>query len=63
MPCDQCQVLSINGMACHETGCTNSWLHPVSDKPYKKDCKWCGEEFRPKEKFQTVCKRCAKEAR
>jgi hypothetical protein len=23
MNCDQCQMLSINGTACHETGCPN----------------------------------------
>jgi hypothetical protein len=22
--CDQCEMLSINGVACHETGCPNS---------------------------------------
>lgn len=24
MNCNQCEMLSINGMACHETGCPNS---------------------------------------
>jgi len=24
MHCDQCQMLSINGVPCHETGCPNS---------------------------------------
>ena len=24
MHCNQCQMLSINGVACHETGCPNS---------------------------------------
>jgi hypothetical protein len=24
MNCDQCEMLSINGMACHETGCPNA---------------------------------------
>ena len=24
MHCDQCEMLSINGVACHETGCPNS---------------------------------------
>ena len=24
MRCDQCEMLSINGVACHETGCPNS---------------------------------------
>ena len=24
MKCDQCEMLSINGVACHEIGCPNS---------------------------------------
>lgn len=24
LSCDQCQMLSINGVACHETGCPNA---------------------------------------
>lgn len=24
MQCDQCEMLTINGVACHETGCPNS---------------------------------------
>lgn len=24
MKCDQCEMVSINGVACHETGCPNS---------------------------------------
>lgn len=24
MKCDQCEMLSINGVACHETGCPNA---------------------------------------
>jgi len=23
MPCDQCEMLNINGLNCHETGCPN----------------------------------------
>jgi hypothetical protein len=48
MRCDQCQMLSINGVACHETGCPNSrktwdadrgeWLRLV-------ECSQCGAEF------------------
>ena len=46
MNCDNCQMISINGMACHETGCHNSratwnkdreqWIHYV-------ECFDCGE--------------------
>ena len=43
--CDQCEMLSINGVACHETGCPNSrktWDAERQDwiKTYK--CFICG---------------------
>ncbi len=47
--CDQCQLLRINGVVCHETGCPNAW------KDSKRECKWCGKEFRPKHQAQQVC--------
>jgi hypothetical protein len=25
MRCNQCEMLSINGVPCHETGCPNEW--------------------------------------
>lgn len=37
--CDQCEMLSINGMACHETGCPNArkaWDHDL--------CAWVDTE-------------------
>ena len=45
MRCDQCEMLSINGVACHETGCPNSgkryaygaWIRVV-------ECRECGCE-------------------
>ena len=47
MECDSCQMLSINGMPCHETGCRNAratwnadrerWIHYVT-------CRECGED-------------------
>lgn len=33
--CEECQALSINGRACHETGCPRM---PV-------ECAWCGENY------------------
>ena len=57
--CDQCEVLSINGTACHETGCPNSWKHPVSGKGYIRDCFECGFEFQPAGVHQAVCCGCA----
>ena len=53
--CDQCEVLRINGLACHETGCPNSWLDAVSGEPYPIECKWCGQEFQPEERHQVFC--------
>lgn len=48
MNCNQCEMLSINGVACHETGCPNSrktwdakrgeWLRLV-------ECSECGYEY------------------
>jgi len=35
--CNQCEMLTINGVACHETGCPNT----------PRECKWCGETFTP----------------
>jgi hypothetical protein len=46
--CDQCQMLSINGVPCHETGCPNSKKHWDADRQewvrYVK-CWECGDEF------------------
>lgn len=47
--CSSCEVLRINGMVCHETGCPEAW------KDYTINCKWCGEEFKPEEKYQDCC--------
>lgn len=32
MQCDQCQMLSINGVACHETGCPNTRKRWIEDR-------------------------------
>ena len=54
--CDSCNAIMINGIFCHEIGCPDAW------KDYKKKCKNCGKEFKPKEKFQDCCtKGCYKE--
>ncbi len=53
--CDSCEVVMVNGVRTHEKGCPNAW------KDYKKECKWCGSEFKPKEKNQNCCsKSCEK---
>ena len=53
--CDQCQVVAINGIACHETGCPNSWLDPATSKPLPRECKWCGSDFEPEDGYQNFC--------
>lgn len=60
MPCDQCHVLVINGVACHETGCVNRHLHPVTMEPYGVCCFECGCEFVPESRWQRTCIDCLK---
>ncbi len=53
--CDSCDIISINGVNCHEIGCPDAW------KDYKRECAWCGKEFKPKEEQQKCCtESCAK---
>lgn len=47
--CQSCNVISINGVNCHEIGCPDSWMD------YTKECKWCGNKFKPEEKYQDFC--------
>ena len=47
--CDQCEELMINGVRCHEQGCPNMWKDEV------RECKWCGDKFRPRYKWQRYC--------
>ena len=58
--CEQCEVLTINGVACHETGCADRWLHPFTGKPYLRECRECGCDFTPECEGQVLCDdRCA----
>ena len=59
--CDQCDVLSINGVACHETGCPNGWCNPVTGKGYAIECCKCGCDFVPDDKRQGTCDDCVYE--
>lgn len=47
--CNQCQVLVINNVICHELGCPDEWR----DRDEK--CKWCGMLFRPEQHGQRFC--------
>lgn len=45
--CDQCQMLSINGMACHEHGCPNSSKVWEQGEWVKyRECRECGCDVR-----------------
>jgi len=47
--CDACQLVRINGVVCHETGCPEAWR----DK--RPPCKWCCFTFQPRHPRQTTC--------
>jgi hypothetical protein len=47
--CDSCEVLVINNVICHETGCPNAWKDEV------RECKWCGQRFKPADRDQYFC--------
>jgi len=47
--CNSCEALMINGIYCHETGCPEAW------KDYQRECKWCGQDFKPEEEHQDCC--------
>jgi len=47
--CQQCQIVHINGVKCHEQGCPDAWMD------YTRDCKYCGCNFKPESKSQDIC--------
>jgi hypothetical protein len=49
MRCDQCRVLRINGVRCHETGC------PAAYRDETRECRECGRKFRPESRAQREC--------
>jgi len=48
-PCHSCELLRINGVVTHETGCPDAWRDEV------RACEWCGQKFLPKERHQVCC--------
>lgn len=52
--CNSCEMLSINGVACHEIGCP--------DVPHVCDCFQCGGEFESDSRHARVCPDCVAEA-
>jgi len=54
--CESCEVLNINGVNCHETGCPDAW------KDRQVECSECGQEFIPEFKGQKTCSQECAEA-
>lgn len=52
LSCPSCQLVRINGIVCHETGCPSSHLFVT------RDCKECGSTFNPTERVQSFCSPC-----
>ena len=55
--CNSCEVLNINGLNCHETGCPEAW------KDHKEqECQWCGFMFKKDTEYQKFCcEQCAQD--
>lgn len=54
--CNQCEAATINGVYCHEQGCPDTWTTEL------RDCKWCGNEFKPDYDSQSCCSQDCLEA-
>lgn len=52
MACDSCQMISIQGVPCHETGCPDAWQETMIE------CRECGFNFYRDERYQTTCSDC-----
>lgn len=52
--CDQCEILVINGVICHETGCPDAWKGKTAT------CKLCDEDFKLQHSRQIYCRSCVK---
>lgn len=52
MRCQSCEMLSINGLPCHETGCPDKWTTETLE------CRWCGQDFKPEDRSQKDCSPC-----
>ena len=47
--CESCELLVINNIICHETGCPDAW------KDETRICTWCGRHFKPEDRNQEFC--------
>ena len=58
MNCNQCEMLSINGVACHETGCPNTdkqWDKNVEAWLDTYECPECGHIYTDDELMYSCC--------
>ena len=55
--CNSCDAIAINGVNCHEQGCPDSWLNPLTDEPNPVECAECGSMFIPDVRGQYCCDR------
>lgn len=47
--CESCQLLKINRVICHETGCPEAW------RDEEAECRECGDGFEREEKHKDFC--------
>lgn len=47
--CHSCEVLYINGVRCHESGCPDAW------KDEERECEECGQKFEPEVRHDRFC--------
>ena len=47
--CDDCSVLVINNVICHEHGCPSAYKTTI------RECRECGNEFTPENNNQLFC--------
>ena len=47
--CDACEIVVINGVLCHESGCPDSWRDET------RECRECGREFSPADRRAEHC--------
>jgi hypothetical protein len=54
--CNSCAVLVINNHICHEHGCPEAYKDEI------RECKWCGQNFKPENNDQQFCSTDCNEA-
>lgn len=53
--CTDCDVVRINGVTCHETGCPSAHIDPDTGQPYRVECMECGSLFEPESRGDWYC--------